>query len=212
MLSMNELEANPLGLSLLPPPLVRVSSDEPSFLPAPELALACSQLLLKPESALYNVEHDHLGSARIAFLWTNSVYMRRDKLVLGTAELIGVAGMSWGRLRAYQQLQEWFPGEPIDFLITLYAPYFYEASLVLKMCVLEHELYHCGHKQDQFECPKFKPDGTPVFYIKGHDIEEFVGVGKRYGAVTPELSALKEALSWTPEFDALQLSHFCGVC
>lgn len=196
----------------LPPPLVQVSSDEPCFVPAPELASFVGSSLLKAESALYNVEHDHLGSARIAFLWTNSLYIRRDKIVLGTAELVGEAGMSWGRARAYQQLRDWFPGEPIDFLITLYAPCFFESSMVLKMCVLEHELYHCGHKQDQYECPKFKPDGSPVFYIKGHDIEEFLGVGKRYGAVTPELAALKETLSWTPEFDGLRLSKFCGVC
>nr|WP_271894430.1 putative metallopeptidase [Phyllobacterium sp. IY22] len=47
---------------------------------------------------------------------------------------------------------------------------------------MEHELYHAGQDRDSFGAPKFrKSTGLPVFILRGHDIEEFIGVVRRYG-------------------------------
>jgi hypothetical protein len=36
---------------------------------------------------------------------------------------------------------------------------------------------------DEFGCPKFnRQTGLPVFGMIGHDVEEFVGIVRRYGA------------------------------
>jgi len=48
---------------------------------------------------------------------------------------------------------------------------------------LEHELYHIVQSVDEFGAPKFNRDtGMPTLTLRGHDVEEFVGVVRRYGA------------------------------
>lgn len=50
-------------------------------------------------------------------------------------------------------------------------------------CVVEHELYHAAQETDAFGAPKFnRSTGRRVFTIRGHELEEFVGVVRRYGA------------------------------
>jgi hypothetical protein len=80
------------------------------------------------------------------------------------------------------------------------------------MALVEHELYHAGHARDEYGLPKFRRDGSPAFRLRGHDVEEFVGVVRRYGAEAAGVSALVDAAAGRPEVAAAHIAEACGNC
>lgn len=112
-------------------------------------------------------------------------------------------------------MYEWYGMNYPDYLITLDASYCAQCSDVDFCALVEHELYHIGHKEDEFNSPKFhKQSGLPVLYIRGHDVEEFVGVVKRYGVGRPEgaLAMLVDASKSDPLVGKVDIAHACGTC
>ena len=47
--------------------------------------------------------------------------------------------------------------------------------------------------------------------MRAHDVEEFVGVVRRYGA-SQEVRALVEAASQPPEVAKINIARACGTC
>ena len=47
--------------------------------------------------------------------------------------------------------------------------------------------------------------------MRGHDVEEFVGVVRRYGA-SPDVQALVDAANKPAEVGKLNISRACGTC
>jgi len=78
--------------------------------------------------------------------------------------------------------------------------------------LVEHELYHCGQKLDVHGMPKFGQDGMPQFAIRGHDVEEFVGVVARYGADAAGVSEMVEAAKHRPSVGLASIAGACGTC
>jgi hypothetical protein len=75
------------------------------------------------------------------------------------------------------QIIGWF-GDVPDFIITIDAEYAMSCSDAEFCALIEHELYHAAQETDPFGAPKFrKSTGLPVFTLRGHDIEEFIGQG-----------------------------------
>ena len=60
--------------------------------------------------------------------------------------------------------------------------------------------------------PKFTQDGRPSFAIRGHDVEEFVGVVARYGATAAGVSEMVEAASRGPTIALADIAGVCGTC
>ncbi|WP_371412322.1 putative metallopeptidase [Ensifer sp. NM-2] len=54
--------------------------------------------------------------------------------------------------------------------------------------------------------------GRPVFVIRGHDVEEFVGIVRRYGADAAGVRAMVDAANQKPEIARMQIAHACGTC
>ncbi|WP_410176759.1 putative metallopeptidase [Sinorhizobium medicae] len=54
--------------------------------------------------------------------------------------------------------------------------------------------------------------GRPVFTIRGHDVEDFVGVVRRYGADAAGVRAIVDAANRPPEIARAQIAHACGTC
>jgi hypothetical protein len=57
----------------------------------------------------------------------------------------------------------------------------------------------------------FTQDGAPKIKLQGHDVEEFVGVVRRYGA-SPDVQALVDAANKPAEVGKLNISRACGTC
>lgn len=117
----------------------------------------------------------------------------------------------WAKARAEQQVREWFGFIP-DFILTFSAPYATHASDAEFCALVEHELYHCGQERDEWDAPKFRKSGLPAFTMRGHDVEEFVGVVRRYGADASGVRDLVEAASHEPLIARASIAQACGTC
>ncbi len=182
------------------------------FEPSAELRDWIVATFISPDGDLHNPDHAHLEQASIGVLWTNCDNAKAMKVVIGQAELMPPMAMGkWQRARAVQQIEEWF-GEVPDFLITFHALAAAVMDDVSFCALVEHELYHCAQTLDQYGMPRFNKDtGLPVFGIKGHDVEEFIGVVARYGA-TAEVARLVEAASDRPTVAMADIRGACGNC
>jgi hypothetical protein len=166
-------------------------------------------------SPLHNPDHAHLLMASVVFIWTSEENERQMNRVVGTAELSRPKPMmgQWEKARYRAQFRGWFPPEEHaewrmpDFLITLYAPFAAQADNATFCAVVEHELYHCALK-------RITDRGVPIWAIRGHDVEEFVGIVARYGvgAAAGKTVELVEASKKRPLIAPAQIDGVCGTC
>lgn len=64
---------------------------------------------------------------------------------------------------------------------------------------------------DSTGAPKFTKEGMPKLEMRGHDVEEFVGVVRRYGAST-QVQELVDAANAPAEVGKLNIARACGTC
>lgn len=207
-------------MTLPPPPphlaLPVVAAQADSFAPAPGLAEAVRALFLDEDSDFFIEEHAHLLYAEIGFLWTNAPARKRGRTILGTAEIFQRRGSGWTKARQEAQMAAFFGGVP-DFVITISAPYaarcLEEGSHANIGALLDHELCHCGQALDNWGAPRFNQQtGRPIFTMRGHDVEEFVGVVARWGAAATMTEALAQAAQAKPLFGRAEAAGICGTC
>jgi Putative phage metallopeptidase len=195
------------------PPAALVDSPLDMFVPAHDVTRWLTATFLDTASKLFNPDHAHLQGATLGVLWTNVANARHGKAIVGQCELGAPRGNmgKWVKAKAVAQLEAWFGAVP-DFVLTFFAPYAAECSDVQWLALVEHECYHTSHVTDAFGAPKFTPEGQPVYGIKGHDAEVFIGVARRYGAVEPGVRELMDVLSRSPEVAAADVAGACGTC
>lgn len=194
------------------PPAEMLEPVPEQFQPAEDVREWMTDAFINPDGDLANPDHFHLAQAEIGVLWTNVDNGKNMRVVLGQAELMPPMAMGkWQRARAIAQIEDWFGGMP-DFLITLFAPAAATMDDAQFCALVEHELYHCGQQRDAYGGPKFTRDGAPAFAIRGHDVEEFVGVVARYGAGAAGVSEMIEAASRRPLIAAADIAGACGTC
>lgn len=187
----------------------------PAFKPAPDLLEWVTSTFIAEGSKLENPEHAHLLCANIGMLWTSAGNSRNGKIIVGQAEFKPPGGTmgKWQRARAQAQLAGWFGPTPLDFLVTVSAPYAAICTDAEFCALIEHELCHCGQARDEFGAPKFsRSSGLPIFGMRGHDIEQFTSVVARYGADAAGVRALIDAAAQAPVIDAAKLQIACGTC
>jgi len=186
----------------------------PKFAPAPDLLEWAQASFVDEGAETANPDHAHLGMARIGMLWTSAANAKHGRTIVGQAEFKPPGGTmgKWQRARAQAQIYGWFGGE-LDFLLTFSAQYAAMCSDAEFCALVEHELYHCGQAKDEFGAPKFIEDtGMPVFCMRGHDVEEFIGVVKRYGTIAADVAALVDAAMEAPVLDGPKIRSLCGTC
>lgn len=196
-----------------PETMFDLSEVNRGFVPALDLATWVRAVFIDDEGPLANPAHAHLQDADIGVLWTTVANRRHGLVILGQAEMgdtIGGMG-KWAKARARQQLCEWF-GDIPTFVMTISADYARECEDIEFCALIEHELFHMGQDNDEFGSPKFKRDGKPAFGMRGHDVEEFVGVVRRYGAEATGTAALVEAANKGPEIGSARITQACGTC
>ena len=187
------------------------SPDE--FRPAPEVAEWFRETILLPSGPLHNPDHQHLLDAEIGVLWTN-VRAKQMMAVAGTMEIPQpISGNQWQRARYHQQIREWFRRDKLDFLMTLSAAFCRETSDAGFCALIEHELYHGAQKRDRDGQLAFSEDsGRPLYALRGHDVEEHLGVVRRYGAINCNVAELVRLANQAPQIEAAQIEFACGTC
>lgn len=183
------------------------------FEPAFDLEVWARSTFIAETARLHNPDHFHLNQATIGFLWTNEENTRGNRVVLGQCEIMPPMAMGkWQRARAYAQMESWF-GECPHFLITVHAAAAASMDDASFMALIEHELYHAAQARDRYGQPKFsKATGLPCWAIRGHDVEEFVGVVARYGAAAAGVEEMVRVANKGPEIAPAAISNACGTC
>lgn len=182
------------------------------FKPAPDLTAWIVQTFIDEEGPIHNPDHLHLSYATIGVLWTSVENYRQGRRIIGQAELGAPRAMGkYAQARAELQVKGWFGSIP-DFILTFNASAAESMSDEEFCALVEHELYHCAQDRDAFGAPKFRRSGAPVFAMRGHDVEEFVGVVRRYGPDATSVQALIEAAAQAPEVARASIAHACGTC
>jgi Putative phage metallopeptidase len=212
-------DGKPAGLIGRPRPpqslfSIESTADGVTFVPAPELEQWAFATFINEGAPLENPDHAHLRHAGVSMLWTSMPNGRAGRTIIGQAELgQNIGGMGkWQRGRAEQQILEWFGVWP-DFMLTFFAPYADECGDAEFSALVEHELYHCGQERDEFGMPRFKKStGAPAFCMRGHDVEEFNGVVRRYGADAAGVRAMIDAAAEGPTIATADIGFACGNC
>lgn len=183
------------------------------YRPAPEVLKWAQDTFLRDTGDLHNEDHAHLEYADIEFLWAPDSFAKQGRTVIGQCEEVTFRCGPWQKGRQQQQMVDWFGSVP-DYLITLDARYCLTCSDAEFCALLEHEFYHIGQEKDEFGSPAFAKDGMPKLAIRGHDVEEFVGVVRRYGVGHPDgtLAQLVAAANNAPEVAKINIARACGTC
>ena len=198
----------------LPPAAISNSADMHALgirlISAPEVWDWLQAEILADTGSIHNEDHAHLLDADIQIMWASSHFEKQGRTVLGQAEQVAFRAGGWQKARMEQQMLDWF-GEVPAFIITLAADYCATCSDADFCALIEHELYHIAQATDQYGQPSFTKEGAPKLKLRGHDVEEFVGVVRRYGA-SPDVQALVDAANKPAEVGKLNISRACGTC
>lgn len=196
------------------PPLLFVNSPDPTpyinIIPANEVHAWLHRQILSESGNLHNPDHFHLMDADLCFLWASSAFEKKGRAVLGQAEEVMMRAGGWQKARMEQQMHEWFGRVP-QFIITLAADYCSQCGDLEFCALVEHELYHISQATDEFGAPKFTQEGLPKLRLRGHDVEEFVGVVRRYGA-SKEVQEMIDVANQLPEVGNIDIARACGTC
>ena len=102
--------------------------------------------------------------------------------------------------------------ERIRRRITIDASFCEQASDHDFCALIEHELYHIGVERDQDDEIMYSDNtGLPKHYLAGHDVEEFYGVVKRWGA-NESVKRLVEITKNAPFVSETNIAACCGNC
>lgn len=199
-----------MGASLarpLPP------QDLRRFQPADGVAEWVQAEILAADGRIHNPDHAHLIDADLVFLWAPEGFTKQMRTVIGQAEEVMIRAGGWQKGRQEQQFIDWFGVVP-SFMITLDASYCANCSDADWCALVEHEMYHVAQALNEFGAPKFTKDGMPKLTIRGHDVEEFIGVVRRYGIGDPEgaIGQLARAAQGLPEVSRSNIAGACGTC
>ncbi|EPF6239734.1 putative metallopeptidase [Acinetobacter baumannii] len=185
--------------------------------PAPDLMNWVIANFLTIGGPLHNPDHDHIAELIhdneefLAFAWASSACMAKKRMVLGQCEKVLFNQGGWKKARQEQQMRDWFGYVPV-YLITIDASYCDQATDRDFCALIEHELCHIGVERDEDGDPIISEmTGLPKHYLAGHDVEEFVGVVKRWGA-DESVKRLIEVAKQAPFVSDVNISKCCGTC
>ncbi|WP_371374458.1 putative metallopeptidase [Sporomusa aerivorans] len=118
--------------------------------------------------------HSHLFEANIKYLFRtgNWEVKKRD---------------TWGQAKKVGKEVNFLTGH--DFIVTIHRDVWEQLKPEDKRALLDHELQHCSAGTDDA--------GNKVWYIQGHDVEDFHAIIRRHGLWSPALRKMEGLLNQT---------------
>lgn len=118
--------------------------------------------------------HSHLVEANIKYLFRtgNWEVKKRD---------------TWGQAKKVGKEVNFLTGH--DFIVTIHRDVWEQLSLEHKRALMDHELQHCSAGTDDA--------GNKIWYIQGHDVEDFHAIIRRHGFWSPALRKMEVLLNQT---------------
>lgn len=166
----------------------------------------------------FDVEHFHLSQARVGVLWAASAHVDRGSAKAGMAQLVKTGEpKKWGEALQRALLMQFFArDEWPTFLVYLSGPVWTTYSDREAFALVDHELLHCAVARDPFGAPRFNDrTGKPVWSMRPHDHEGFVGTTERWGAAASGAAGIVAAgvkaprFAWVPGRD-LDVARACA--
>lgn len=143
-------------------------------------------------------QHEHLQAANIGYVFRDDELRRRGKVVAAEAilvERILQSEQRYARLVKWALLRILGATDLPDFIILIDRNIWDGFDLEQRLALVDHELSHCWYQtEDDGETQKFRKDGSPLWAIRGHDVEEFCGVIQRNGLWNSELVEFARAV------------------
>jgi hypothetical protein len=199
-----------------PPSLLLDDATEDAFAVAPEIVEWALATFVRKAGRLHNPDHQHLAEARVVALWTNVENTSKGRRVIAFAETPRPPARAnkWEIALWRAQLLEQAGGELPDFRLIFDAHYSASVDDATWCATVEHELMHCAQRLDEHGAPRFRRDGSPVYAIAGHPVEEFPEIVRRYGvgAAAGETAALVAAAQSKPLIAPAAIVGACGTC
>ena len=123
---------------------------------------------------LIQEHHSHLVEARIKYLFRTGNWEVKKRETWGQAKKVG---KEVNYLTGY------------DFIVTIHRDVWEQLDDKEKRALLDHELQHCSAGTDDA--------GNKVWYIQGHDVEDFYAIIKRHGLWSKSLRKMNSLLQQT---------------
>jgi hypothetical protein len=130
-----------------------------------------SDELIELAKKLIEDHHGHLIEANIKYLFRtgNWEVKKRD---------------TWGQAKKVGKEVNFLTGH--DFIVLIHQEVWEQLVPEHKEALLDHELQHCSAGTDDA--------GNKVWYIQGHDVEDFLPIIRRHGLWSPALKKIETAL------------------
>lgn len=164
----------------------------------------------------FDPEHGHLLPGIIGVLWASSTHKDKGSVKAGTAQLLKAGEPTkWSEAVQERFLYEMFGGWRPVFKITLHAPTWTAYNDRQRLALLDHELLHCAQAKGMFGEPRFSTQtGMPIWTVRPHDSEQFVGTVERWGAEAAGVQGIVKAASKPARFDWVPGTHLnaASVC
>ena len=191
----------------LPPATLDLTDD---FAVAQDLGQWARQTFIEDDGPLHNPRYEHLADASIGWLWSTYPAANKGMMIAGECRMPAPLQNRWTSAATHYQTVKWFGHVP-DYVITIAAAAadWDEWSFC---ALIEHELCHTTHLVDQYGMPRFTRDGNPILGIVGHDVEQFVDVVARYGAVASGVADMVRVANKGPSIGQAQIDAACGTC
>lgn len=132
------------------------------------------------------------GEAAILFLMRAEPKVKNGRRELGSMSMPNFQG-AFGAVGTWL-LAQYCGGDLPDYVMILDTQFWRQATPHQREALVFHELMHATIAEDRHGEKRFTAEGKPVWGIRGHDIEEFNLVARRYGRWLGDIEGFLAAL------------------
>lgn len=159
----------------------------------------------RTDGVFFDPEHEHLTTATIGVIWSNARHMVKGEEKAGMMELLpdpDSEPRTWTEARKHDWLASVYGRPWPRFQMTLSGVWSWVYDDRSFLALVDHELCHAAVARDEGGAMKHRPGSSePIWKTRGHDVEQFVGTVRRWGAPAAGAAELVAAAAAPPRFE-----------